>query len=85
MDTMALIEALESGHIGAAGLDVYEREGNDSLHYPSALCCFVWTHASCCNIDMLISCICTAHQLPTHRPNIILWQIQNKATPVAHC
>lgn len=27
IDTLSLIDALESGQIGAAGLDVYEQEG----------------------------------------------------------
>lgn len=32
VDTLALIEALESGHIGAASLDVYEYEGRIQAH-----------------------------------------------------
>ncbi len=33
IDTLALIDALETGHIGSAGLDVYEHEGGDSCLY----------------------------------------------------
>lgn len=41
IDTLALIEALESGHIGAAGLDVYEREGkHKELPQPITLVLF---------------------------------------------
>ena len=29
IDTLALIDALERGHIGSAGLDVYEHEGTN--------------------------------------------------------
>ena len=36
IDTLALIDALESGHIGSAGLDVYEHEGIDLCLYTSS-------------------------------------------------
>ena len=36
VDTLALIDALERGLIGAAGLDVYEHEGINSCLYNSS-------------------------------------------------
>ena len=36
IDTLALIDALERGHIGSAGLDVYEHEGIDLCFYRSS-------------------------------------------------
>lgn len=35
IDTLALIDALERGHIGSAGLDVYEHEGTNLCLYLS--------------------------------------------------